>query len=183
MLTLLQHLNIMHSLLFSSLSRWQAPLPTSASFFMLVHSRACWVSFIATSASLYYHTELYNLMRLYGHGAQPPRTLLGRFGGLSCQRIRPLFSLFYPPTPTPLSSRPPPPSAPALTSRIHFLLPLEGPPPCVCMHVFIKLYITAQYGPVILVIICQCSNITWGYACVCLFVAYLTLTDLPRIQS
>ena len=33
-------------------------------FFHLGHSRACWVSFIATSTSLYCRTELYNLMCL-----------------------------------------------------------------------------------------------------------------------
>ena len=34
-------------------------------FLHLVHSRACWISLIATSASLYCHTELYNLIHVY----------------------------------------------------------------------------------------------------------------------
>ena len=43
-----------------------APSATfNISFFLhLVHSRACCVSFIATSASLYCHTDLYNLIHL-----------------------------------------------------------------------------------------------------------------------
>ena len=42
----------------------QVQLSVSASLFILVHSFTYWVSFIATSTSLYSHAELYKLKRL-----------------------------------------------------------------------------------------------------------------------
>ena len=44
----------------------QAPLSSSAQLIIFVHSRACWVTFIATSASLYSHIELYEPHTLIG---------------------------------------------------------------------------------------------------------------------
>ena len=71
--------------------------------YLCVHSRACWVSLIVTSAILYCHGELYSLTRLYAlhsyvlrctYGKRRGRPILAILNGL-CHTILYTYTMIY----------------------------------------------------------------------------------------
>ena len=53
----------------------------------------------------------------------------------------------------------------------------------VCMYVFIKLHITTQSGPVILVILCHSRMYVCMYVCMCVCMYVCVLSDSVRTAS